>query len=611
MTRSVPSNPRPTVSGITIDGATSRDLDDAIWTHPVPDGGYRVTISIADVAEAIGLGEGLDLMARSRVETRYLRNGNDPMLPRSLSEGALSLFDGQERKVLAITLTLAPDGTPGEATIHEALLVSLARFSHDLTDRVLQGGVHPLQEQLRLCQQVAQLLLQRRQASGACAFYDVRRGLYADEDGVIRPLQGSAHAQIIVQEFMILANERVATWMAKSGRTLLFRNHQARAAAPARAEVLRQINEVVLHPNLLSGLQDRLPLWFDRAVYGPSVLGHFALNIPAYTHFTSPIRRYVDLVNHRMVKAALNGEPAPYGSAELEAVATEINEWKAAQAQAASAHYKGTAIRERREALGTPLAVLEALDGPSFGRVLEQAAKDDCPVPELVQAMAGRDLTTMDLFFLLFRGGAGWLEARRTALVRLQKEPFKAISVLEIAKQKDQIIPACELLPSKSGFLALQRVTRAGKTLASPQSATASTKKEAQSLAAVAWLVAWTEGTLVPAEDVVLGGPKASIVQPSLLVATQDGPRNYLGVLHEWCQERKAKAPVFTFSVQGPPHQPCFKATATLAYGQDTLVGTGEPFASKQEAKRSAAQTLFLTLQERGVASEAKGAGLC
>lgn len=579
---------RPSVQGFTIDGETSRDLDDAIWAEALPlAGGCRLTISIADVAKTIARGDLLDKDAARRVETRYQRNGNIPMLPRHLSEDELSLFEGRPRDVLAIIITVAPDGTPGQVVLKEARLVSAARFSHEATDQVLRGEDHPLREQLRLCQQVAQVLLARRQASGACALYDPRRGLYADEDGVIRHLSGSAHAQIIVQEFMILANECVATWMAKAGGRLLFRNHQARPSSPERSEVIRQLNEALLHPNLLPALQERMTLWMERATYGPTLLGHFALNLPAYTHITSPIRRYADLVNHRLIKAALRGDPEPYGREELEEIASGINAWREAQAEATKEHFKGAAVQDRRKTLASSVTALESLDGPSFGRALEQAVKDDTPAPALLQVMGSRELAPMDLYYLFFRGGAGWDPARQTALGRLRQQPHQAIMVLEIAQQKDQATLESEVLPFKGQFLALQRVIYAGKHLACPSATLAATKKAAQALAAVAWLEGRVNGTLVPADQVVLRPPEPEPGIPPTEEPVDD--RNYVGLLNEWCQQRKSLAPTYVFQSDGTPHQPSFKATVSLRFKGQVLEADGAPAASKQDAKRNAA----------------------
>lgn len=607
-TTSIPSlnlSTRPKVHGFTIDSATSRDLDDAFFVERTLHG-YRLTISIADVAAYVERGSVLDDQAKQMVETRYYRNGNHPMLPVRYSEGCLSLLPYKPRPVLTVTVDLAEDCTIAATEIIESQLTSQARFSQEETDLLLLGPPNPLRDQMDLCRKVASRLQAHRQERGACAFYDLRQGLYADEEGVIRR-SASVHAQIIVQEFMILANETVATTLARTGRAFLYRNHQARSAAPGRDEILRQLQDALLNPQSLPALLTRTQLWMDRATYDPILLGHFGLNLPAYGHFTSPIRRYADLINHRIVKAAIKGEPEPYAVKDLAKIAKDINTWKEAQAEATQEHFREKAVQERRRAVVAPAAALDAMDAPAFGQALEQAVKDDTPTEDLLNALGLRILrqgvVPADLHHLFFRGGAGWDQARRQALKVFEEEPYLAVSTLDILRSKDQAVLEYEVgAAGPERFKAAVMVTYTGRRLAAV--AFDSSKKTARALAAVAWLRGRLEGTLLTPDRVpgLLDPGQSPNVTPSptltppSLAGAGDNP---IGSLHEWCQQHRIASPTFTYKGEGPAHLPCFRSTAALKLDQEELEIEGPTSTSKQEAKRLAAQALLAHLHGR------------
>ena len=113
-------------------------------------------------------------------------------------------------------------------------------------------------------------------------------------------------SNIIIQEFMILTNAAVAEFAALREYNFLYRNHTARQVIPQRAEVLEQLQTAVSNPKLLDAVVSRSNLWFNKAEYGVSIKGHYSLNLPAYTHVTSPLRHAADLLNHELLKAQFN-----------------------------------------------------------------------------------------------------------------------------------------------------------------------------------------------------------------------------------------------------------------------------------------------------------------
>ena len=305
---------RPQVQGITIDGPTSRDLDDAIWIEATPTGAIA-SIHIADVSEIVTLGSALDKVALARTQTRYFGRGNNPMLPHSLSEDKLSLLEGQRRPTLTLQVSLNDKAEIQTTEIFESWLISSKRFSYEQADLTCQNKSMPFHVQVNLCQGWAKRLNQERQSKGAIGGLFSQSGFLLDENGsLISPDGALFHSQIIIQEFMILANRAVAHWFAERDVLALYRNHTARAIAPDRAEMM----QALLTSGSLELIRRKLQNWLNKAEYNPTLTGHFALNLTAYCHFTSPIRRLADLINHRIIKAILHDKAHPYLRFELE-----------------------------------------------------------------------------------------------------------------------------------------------------------------------------------------------------------------------------------------------------------------------------------------------------
>ena len=363
---------RPQVQGLTIDGPTSRDLDDAIHLEPTPTGAIA-SIHIADVSELVVVGSTIDKVALARTQTRYLSRGNVPMLPPVLSEDRLSLLEGQPRPTMTIRVTLNHQSEIQATDIFESWIVSAKRFSYEQVDLVCQQPAHPFCEQLQLCQTWAERLNQERRNQGAIGGQFNASGFWVDENGAVIVPDGKLfHAQMIIQEFMILANRAVAHWFAERDVLALYRNHTARAIAPER----EQIMQALLTTGSMELIRQKLQNWLNKAEYSPTLVGHFALNLSAYCHFTSPIRRLADLINHRIVKALIHEQPHPYRKFELEQlctyIATVIQEDEAAN----KAFHKQRQQRSyQKQIQGQEADTLAALSDKEFGHLVKHAAK--------------------------------------------------------------------------------------------------------------------------------------------------------------------------------------------------------------------------------------------
>ncbi|MFQ5525979.1 MAG: ribonuclease R [Thermoanaerobaculia bacterium] len=323
---------------ITIDGATARDFDDAISvTRSAED--YLLRVHIADVAHYVEEGSALDLEAYERGTSVYFPDRAIPMLPEVLSNGLCSLRPNLDRLVLSADLRFSAEGELIERSFGESVIRSHRRFTYDEVRDILEGkggagsDLEPvLLDLLRTAEALMRLLLARRIARGSIDFDLPEGDVILDTDGVtigVKPGERNV-AHRMIEEFMIAANEAVAAELVGAERPALYRIHTE--PDRARFEELRSFLEPLgislelgpeeLHPSHLQEVlrqvegHDEEPFVatlvlraMKRALYDPECHGHYALASRAYTHFTSPIRRYPDLVVHRALKRWLSDSP--------------------------------------------------------------------------------------------------------------------------------------------------------------------------------------------------------------------------------------------------------------------------------------------------------------
>ncbi len=313
---------------VTIDGADARDFDDAIYCETRDRGGYRLLVAIADVAHYVRKGTLLDEAASDRGTSVYFPQFVVPMLPSRLSNGLCSLRPNVDRLVLVCEMLISANGRISSYQFYEGVIRSVARLTYD---QVAGGdedkGRHG--PSLASAAELLKVLLSRRAKRGALDFDSAELAFDTDNTGAIvavaRRQRNDAHRMI--EECMLCANVCAARFMDHLGREGLYRVHER--PDEERVKNLRGFLESVgigLPEGLLTPMDFQQALAdlrakpnghilqiavlraLSQAVYQVKNAGHFGLNYPMYTHFTSPIRRYPDLLTHRLLKSVIHGK---------------------------------------------------------------------------------------------------------------------------------------------------------------------------------------------------------------------------------------------------------------------------------------------------------------
>ncbi len=326
---------------VTIDGEDARDFDDAVYCEPARIGkgkaaqkGWRLLVAIADVSHYVETGSSIDVDAYDRATSVYFPRRVIPMLPEKLSNGLCSLNPEVERLCMVCDMLVSDEGEVSAYQFYPAVMWSHARFTYTEVAAILANtrGPEALKRKARVgdlinLHDVYQALLKSRVRRGAVDFETVETQIVCDEVGRIEKIvprtRNDAHK--LIEEAMLAANVCSADYIAQSKHPGLFRVHEG--PTPEKKEILRNYLKATgiglsisddpspgefqaiaaatkdrpdaqqIHSMLLRSMQ--------QAIYTPINSGHFGLAFDAYTHFTSPIRRYPDLLVHRVIKAIL------------------------------------------------------------------------------------------------------------------------------------------------------------------------------------------------------------------------------------------------------------------------------------------------------------------
>lgn len=353
----------------TIDPVDAKDFDDALSFHRLADGNLEIGVHIADVSHYVKPGTALDNDAFERATSVYLVDRTIPMLPERLSNDLCSLVPNKERPVFSAVFTMTPAGQIVKEWFGRGVIYSDRRFSYEEVQEVLDAREGDYAAELLELNRLAYILRDERFAQGSINFETEEVKFKLDEQfrpiEVFRKERKDAHK--LIEDFMLLANRRVAEFVAKARKKppvpMVFRIHDVPNDTKINTlkafvstfgykfdttdgkRIAKSINRLVLESvgkpeeNLIQTVAIRS---MPKAIYTVDNAGHYGLGFEFYTHFTSPIRRYPDVLAHRILQAVLDGNLDLYSAAALETYCKHSSdrEKRAADAERASIKYK-------------------------------------------------------------------------------------------------------------------------------------------------------------------------------------------------------------------------------------------------------------------------------
>jgi ribonuclease R len=316
---------------VTIDGETARDFDDAVYAEQQGKG-WRLIVAIADVSHYVRDRDALDESAKERGTSVYFPRRVIPMLPEQLSNGICSLNPKVERLCMVCDMNVNQKGEIKQFRFYPAVMLSHARLTYDKVWAALEKGAVEeewahLLPQLQTLYRLYQAFAQAREKRGAIDFDTVETQMIFDAEGkmeaILPTVRNPAHR--LIEECMLAANVSAAQFLLAHQQIALFRIHDSPTQEkldnlrqvlrecgltltggekPTAKDYSRLMEKIVNRPDKAL-LQTMLLRSMQQAVYSPDNIGHFGLGYEAYVHFTSPIRRYPDLLVHRAIKAVL------------------------------------------------------------------------------------------------------------------------------------------------------------------------------------------------------------------------------------------------------------------------------------------------------------------
>ncbi len=354
------------ISTFTIDPADAKDFDDALSLKQLENGNWEVGVHIADVTHYVDINSLVEEEAKQRATSIYLVDRVVPMLPERLSNHICSLNPAEDKLTYSAVFELNDKSEVINEWFGRTIINSDKRFSYSEAQLVIDTGEGDMKEQITLLHRLAQQLRTKRFSSGAFAFEKIEVRFELDEAG--KPLgikfREMGTANQLIEEFMLLANKRVAEYVGKKlkGKTFVYRIHDKpdpekisnfshfitrfgyklieddKTSLPKAMNKLLHLVAGKKEQNIIETLALRS---MAKAIYSTDNIGHYGLSFKYYTHFTSPIRRYPDMMVHRLMSIYL-AEENPGGKDKYEKLCNHSSKMErlAAEAERASVKYK-------------------------------------------------------------------------------------------------------------------------------------------------------------------------------------------------------------------------------------------------------------------------------
>lgn len=323
---------------ITIDGEDAKDLDDAVYVEKLKNGNYRLIVSIADVSYYVPEGSMLDEEAYKRGNSVYLVDRVLPMFPKELSNGICSLNPNEDKLTFTCEMEITPEGKIVDSDTYKSVIKTARRMTYTAVNKIISGDEEAVREysdikdMVMTMLELSRIIRELKHKRGSIDFDLAEIKLVLDEDGKVKYIKNRdrGESERIIEDFMIAANETVAEKLFWLEIPSIYRTHEK-----PDPERIRNLNETLskfkyrihsaeeIHPkqfqqiiedskekgiNLL--VHKMILMSLKQAKYTVDNLGHFGLASGYYTHFTSPIRRYSDLMVHRILNSVLHGYPS-------------------------------------------------------------------------------------------------------------------------------------------------------------------------------------------------------------------------------------------------------------------------------------------------------------
>lgn len=312
----------------TIDSLSAKDLDDAVSVEILPNGNYELGVYIADVSYYVKEDSILDLEARSRGTSVYLLDRVIPMLPVRLSNDLCSLNPNEDKLVIACIMEIDKEGNTVDVKLEEGIIKTTKRLAYEICNPVLDGNMtghtdyEICKEPLKMMLELSKILNEKRRSRGAIDFDTIEPNIVLDDNGKVMDIkvEKRGESERIIEEFMIKANESVAETISSLDLPFIYRVHDKpdNIKFQTLKNFVRGLGYNILssHPmeiqKLINNLDEKdiylkntIIRLMAKAIYSSDNIGHFGLASTYYTHFTSPIRRYPDLIVHRLIRKYL------------------------------------------------------------------------------------------------------------------------------------------------------------------------------------------------------------------------------------------------------------------------------------------------------------------
>ncbi|WP_020528808.1 ribonuclease R [Flexithrix dorotheae] len=359
----------------TIDPLTAKDFDDALSVKQLDNGNWEIGVHIADVTHYVKPNSILEKEAFRRATSVYLVDRTVPMLPENLSNGLCSLRPNEDKLTFSAIFELDPKGNIIEEWFGRTVIHSDRRFTYEEAQEVLETGEGDFKEELFKLNELAKLLNKKRFRAGAISFESVELYFELDEKGkpvgLFPKIRKDAHK--LIEEFMLLANKRVAEFVfnqrkGKVKNTMVYRVHEdpdpervdifakflkrfgyniSQESGGAFSKSLNQLSKDIEGKTIQNIIQYQAIRTMAKARYTTEPIGHYGLAFKHYSHFTSPIRRYPDMMAHRLLQHYLDGgQPVDKKEYEEKCKHSSEREKRAADAERASIKYKQVEFME-------------------------------------------------------------------------------------------------------------------------------------------------------------------------------------------------------------------------------------------------------------------------